>query len=63
MKWIISIKNICSSIIKHKMMLLLSLFVLSQIMMLFILNFIPLGGDCEWVTVCREWIENIIGLN
>ena len=44
-------------------MLLLSLFVLSQIIMLFILNFIPLGGDCEWVTVCREWIENIIGLN
>lgn len=29
--------------------------------MLLILNLIPIGG--EWASVCREWIENIIGLN
>ena len=61
--WEISVKDMCNSIMKYKIMLLLSLFVLSQIIMLLILNFIPLGGDCEWASVCREWIEKIIGLS
>jgi|GEM_PF-1929310 len=57
----ISAKNNCNSIIKHKIMLLLSLFALSQIIMLFVLNLILIGG--EWTSVCREWIEMSIGLN
>jgi len=47
----------------HRTLKVLCIFALSQIIMLLILNFIPLGGDCEWASVCREWIEKIIGLN
>ena len=45
----------------HRVLIALFLFVLSQSIMLLILNSIPIGG--EWATVGREWIENIIGLN
>ncbi len=47
--------------LKHRVLKALCLFVLSQSIMLLILNSIPIGG--EWATVGREWIENIIGLN
>lgn len=47
--------------LKHSVLKALFLFVLSQSIMLFSLNSIPIGG--EWATVGREWIENIIGLN
>ena len=35
----------------------LCIFALCQIMMLLVLNHIPLG-DCEWASVCKEWILN-----
>lgn len=47
--------------LKHRVLKALCLFVLSQSIMLLILNSIPIGG--EWAIVGREWIENIIGLN
>ena len=46
----------------HKVLKVLCFFVVSQVVMLLILNFIPLGGNCEWASVCREWIESIMGL-
>ena len=45
----------------HRVLEALCLFALSQLMMLLVLNLIPISG--EWASVCREWIENIIGLN
>ena len=47
----------------HRVFKSLCLFGLSQLIILLILNFIPLGSDCEWASVCRKWIESIIGLN
>ena len=58
--WKISAKNNYSSIIKHKVMLL-TLFVLSQSILMLMLNLMPI--DSEWASVCREWIEISIGLN
>jgi hypothetical protein len=45
----------------YRLLNLLNLFILSQSIMLLILNLIPIGG--EWASVAREWIENAIGLN
>ena len=47
--------------LKHRILNLLYLFILSQSIMLLILNLIPIGG--EWASVGKEWIENTIGLN
>ena len=38
----------------------LCLLMLSQSIMLLILNLIPMGG--EWASACREWVEMTIGL-
>ncbi len=46
---------------KHRVFETLCLLILSQSIMLLILNLIPIGG--EWASVGREWIENAIGLN
>lgn len=56
-------ETLADNFIQCKVFKSLCIFALSQIIMLFILNFIPLGGDCEWASVCREWIEKIIGLS
>ena len=45
---------------KHRILIALCLFILSQSIVLLILNLIPIG-DVSWATVCREWIENYIG--
>lgn len=42
----------------YRVLKALCTFVLSQIMMLLVLNLIPLG-NCEWATVCREWIVSV----
>lgn len=39
---------------KNRAFKLLTLLILSQSIMLLILNFIPIGG--EWAAACREWI-------
>lgn len=44
----------------HRVFKTLCLLMLSQSIMLLILNLIPMGG--EWASVCREWIEMTIGL-
>ena len=46
---------------KHSVFKTLCLLILSQLIMLLILNLIPIGG--EWASVAREWIENAIGLS
>ena len=45
----------------HRVFKTLCLLILSQSIMLLILNLIPIGG--EWASVVREWIEMSIGLN
>ena len=52
--WKISAKNKWEQKFK-----VLCLFTLSQLVMLLVLNLIPLG-NCEWASVCREWIEKTI---
>jgi len=47
----------------YKIVKVLCFFVVSQLVMLMVLNFIPLGSDYEWTSICREWIENITGLS
>lgn len=51
------IKTLAKNFIHCKALKILCIFALCQIMMLLVLNHIPLG-DCEWASVCREWIFN-----
>lgn len=45
----------------HKVPKTLYLFILTQSIILLILNIIPIGG--EWASTFREWIGSTIGLN
>lgn len=45
----------------HKVTKALYLFILTQSIILLILNIIPIGG--EWASTFREWIGITIGLN
>ncbi len=45
----------------HKVTKSLYLFILTQSIILLILNIIPIGG--EWASTFREWIGITIGLN
>ena len=46
----------------HRVLKALCLFVVSQVLIMLLLNLLPSGGNCEWASVCREWIECIMGL-
>ena len=49
---------------KHRVFKTLCLLILSQSIILLILNLIPVIPIVgEWASVAREWIENAIGLN
>lgn len=54
-------KILSNSSIHYKALKILCILALCQIMMLIVLNLIPLG-DCEWATVCREWIVSVFKL-
>ncbi len=44
---------------RHRIIKIACVFVLSQLVMLLVLNNISLGACCEWAKECREWVETL----
>ena len=46
--------------LQQRLAMVLCIFVVTQLSMLLILN-LNLPLECEWASVCKEWIKGVIG--